>query len=214
MTKPDAIQAKHHQLIPVEELERAIADDRTIGFNDLSAHIAKNAHPYLAPSLTNSLKYITRFGRKDDERQEVEKSIWYLMDLHNRISDLKGEKRDFAPWKHLGKLSQLLAYVVKPFNKVEEETEVRETVLENWVIFEPEEAFTSNDSFSKRLNPLVIKDGDTIKFFGLEETSALGNNKPYKVEIEPIDLQLAIKTNKGFWCTNGFMTATHVEVLR
>ncbi|QGH74775.1 hypothetical protein DSS3PM1_00099 [Bacteriophage DSS3_PM1] len=105
--KLNTVQAKHHQLVPGEELERALAEGRDIGFNDLAAHIGAKCHPYLGPTLSHALKYQTRFGRKDDERQEVEKAIWYLMDLHNRIADLNGEKRDFAPWRHMGKLSQL-----------------------------------------------------------------------------------------------------------
>lgn len=109
----NTVQAKHHQLVPLEELARALAEGREIGYNDLAAHIGKNADPYLAPSLVNALKYQTRFGRKDDERQEVEKAIWYLMDLHNRIADLKGERRDFAPWRHMGKLSQLAAVIAE-----------------------------------------------------------------------------------------------------
>lgn len=109
----NTVQAKHHQLVPMEELARALTEGREIGYNDLAAHIAKNVDPYLAPSLVHALKYQTRLGRKDDERQEVEKAIWYLMDLHNRIADLKGETRDFAPWRHMGKLSQLNAAVEK-----------------------------------------------------------------------------------------------------
>lgn len=103
----NTVQAKHHQLIPVEELERALSEGRAIGYNDVACHVAKNVDPYVAPSLANAMKYQTRMGRKDDNRQEIEKAIWYLMDAHNRYSDLEEVDRDFAPWRHMGKLSQV-----------------------------------------------------------------------------------------------------------
>lgn len=102
----NSVQAKHHQLVPVEELKRALKSGRDIGYNDLAAWVGSKVNPYAVGSLVHALKYQTRLGRKDDERTEVEKAIWYLMDLHNRLSDLNGEERDFAPWAHMGKISQ------------------------------------------------------------------------------------------------------------
>lgn len=102
----NSVQAKHHQLIPMEEIKRALASGRDIGYNDVAAWIGSRVNPYASPSLVHALKYQTRLGRKDDERTEVEKAIWYLMDLHNRLADINNEERDFAPWSHMGKISQ------------------------------------------------------------------------------------------------------------
>lgn len=102
----NSVQAKHHQLIPAEEMIRALQTGRDIGYNDLAAYIGSKINPYVSPSVVNALKYQTRLGRKDDERIELEKAIWYLMDAHNRISDTQKQPREFAPWAHMGKIKQ------------------------------------------------------------------------------------------------------------
>jgi len=41
--------------------------------------------------LGNTLKYISRAGKKDDQIQELEKALWYL---ERKIKVLKNEKRN------------------------------------------------------------------------------------------------------------------------
>ena len=43
----NSVQAKHHQLIPAEEMIRALQTGRDIGYNDLAAYIVVRSIPML-----------------------------------------------------------------------------------------------------------------------------------------------------------------------
>jgi hypothetical protein len=222
----DAIQAKHHHLIPFEEVERAYLGGMHIGYADVASHIASHVDPYLAPSLTHALKYQTRLGRKDDERQEVEKAIWYLMDLHNRIADLRKEPRDFAPWHHLGKLSQLPPfhlYTIVPEPKDSPTKELPNFVPEVELIhpkpvvekgfitytYWPDNSFNYLKSHQKSyLSKKVFKDGDEIMFYGLYSGSLLINEKWYKLTESKGKLAIIIN---GIEITHGFEGVTMIQ---
>ena len=111
----NAVQATHHKgLLSNEEMQRIInTSTEGLGYNDLSAALTRRwvnngVTPSAVGPLNNAIKYIlSRLGAKDDTRVEIEKSIWYLMDAHNRISDEEGEDRQFAPWRSIGKLEKL-----------------------------------------------------------------------------------------------------------
>jgi len=191
------VQAKHHQLIPTEEIDRAAESGRPIGYNDLAAHIAaKCKNPYLVPSLVNALKYQTRFGRKDDERKEVEKAIWYLMDLHNRISDVEGEEREYAPWQYQGKLSEQGVNVQGG----------------KWVSIPPEYAIKNGC-----LNQDFLKEGDKIKM-SLKHPHRIVNGKEYIIQdsgLTPSKLCIKDENDKhpisiGIWGVESFEIWTEV----
>lgn len=157
----NTVQAKHHQLIGKEAMERALAEGRDIGFNDVAYAIAsKMSDPGAAAILTHALKYQTRMGRKDDERQEVEKAIWYLMDLHNRFSDKMGEPRQYAPWRVTGKITEN-AY---------SQLDYKEYTVEKDMYF--------------TLNKEVLNPGDEICFCYVDYTSPVVADEWYKLELD------------------------------
>lgn len=203
MSNPkNKVQAPHHQIVAVEEAERAIKAGRAIGTNDIISHALRHLDPRVAAPMAHALSYQLRIGAKDDEQMEIEKAIWWLMDAHNRLSDIRGKDREYAPWEYTGKIKEVSSLMggddkdltMQDYKKSDpEEEDVTWVKVEN-----PFEVGPWNSNY---FNPEAIKVGDTLLFENMPASSRIKNHKEYLVYNNRRGV-LAVDANGD--TTNGF----------
>lgn len=200
MSNPkNKVQAPHHQIVAIEEAERAIEAGRAIGTNDIISHALRHLDPRVAAPMAHALSYQLRIGAKDDEQMEIEKAIWWLMDAHNRLSDIRGKDREYAPWEYTGKIKDVE-------NKVEE-TKIRE--YDNWEYIP--NALVKEGSIYGVLNKEVFKAGDTIKFENLSPNSSQKEGAEtllHEVDASYLPSKVALRTSEGV--THGWSGSVRV----
>lgn len=184
MSNPkNKVQAPHHQIVAIEEAERAIEAGRAIGTNDIISHALRHLDPRVAAPMAHALSYQLRIGAKDDEQMEIEKAIWWLMDAHNRLSDIREQERQYAPWDYTGKIKEVKGTTVELEH---EETYEKPEEGYKWVeVFEPfVKGLIEFDQESRALDMDKFEEGDTIKFTNLSKLSSLKENLSYTLKKE------------------------------
>lgn len=149
MTNPkNKVQAPHHQLISLDAMETSIAEGRAIGTNDVIAHVLKKVDPYVVSPMAHAMSYLLRMGAKDDEKMEIEKAIWWLMDAHNRLSDLREEDREYSPWSNSGKRSDLRKAFEEAWiaYQVDAKTDNSNNFMEAWAAYEEDAQFDTTNA--------------------------------------------------------------------